>query len=286
MIITKPEDIQGLALPAINIIADSLPQAWEESVEATWTMGTQIRTQYDKDSDPPSRDCALMMTIRDPFAEPRIHRGFPGGIKDLESYRQEVVDGIHDHWIDPSDPLKWEYTYHERICNFQVPGIAEPINQLDYIVEALVKETYTRQAQAVLWKPWMDAGEKSPCCLQRIWFRILNDELVANIHIRSNDAYKAAFMNIYAFSDLQRVVAERVSEQLGRPIRVGQYNHFADSYHIYGSYFEQFEGFLKLIANRPWEKRTWRTEEVQYLIDEARAEIAADLAREKSEQAP
>ncbi|HUD20686.1 MAG TPA: thymidylate synthase [Candidatus Saccharimonadales bacterium] len=284
MIITKPEDIIGLALPTIHVVADNIPQAWEESVIATWEMGVEIRTQYDKVGDPPSRDCSLMMTIRDPFAEPRIHRGFPGGLKDLESYRQEVVDGIHDDWVDPNNPITWQYTYHERICNFDVPGLEKPINQLDYIVEALAKETFTRQAQAVLWKPWLDPGEKSPCCLQRMWFRIFNDELVANIHIRSNDAFKAAFMNIYAFTDLQRVIAERVSEKLGRPIKVGQYNHFADSYHIYGSYYDQFVGFLKLIGNRPWEERTWRTDDVQEFIDEARVEIAADLSAEKAKQ--
>jgi len=31
----------------------------------------------------------------------RIHRAFPGGLEDLEIYRQEVVDGVHDHWIAP-----------------------------------------------------------------------------------------------------------------------------------------------------------------------------------------
>ena len=28
--------------------------------------------------------------------------------------RQEVVNGIHDHWIDPAAG-KWTYTYHERL---------------------------------------------------------------------------------------------------------------------------------------------------------------------------
>lgn len=282
MIITKPEHIAGLDLPAIQVIADNLPQAWEESVLAVWQMGTTIKTAYDSEADPESRDCAIGITVSDPFAEPRVHRGFPGGFKDLEAYRQEVVDGIHDHWIDLNDPLKWEYTYHERNCNYSVPGIDKPINQLDFIVKALVEQPFTRRAQTVLWKPWMDQDEKSPCCLQRMWFRIFGDVLVMNVHMRSNDAFKAAFMNIYAFTDVQRVIAERVSELLGSTIRVGQYNHFADSYHIYGSYFEEFNGFLKLIEKRSWEDRTYRTDSelVQELINEARAEIAAELVRE------
>jgi thymidylate synthase len=286
MIVTKPEDIDGLALPAIQVVADNIARAWEDSVMATWAMGTQIKTQYDKEGDPPSRDCTMSIAIKDSTAEPRIHRGMPGGFKDLEAYRQEVVDGIHDHWMDPGDPLKWEYTYHERITSYSIPGIDKPVDQLEYIVDCLAKEPFSRQAQAVLWKPWMDAGEQSPCCLQRIWFRIFGDELVMNVHIRSNDAYKAALMNIYAFTDLQRVVAERVGARTGRTIKVGQYNHFADSFHIYGSYFEQFKGFLRLIEKRSWEDRTYRTDDpvVRELMEEARAEIRDELARDKAER--
>ena len=44
-----------------------------------------------------------LWSVEDPFAEPRIHRAFPGGLEDLEIYRQEVVDGVHDHWIAPQE---------------------------------------------------------------------------------------------------------------------------------------------------------------------------------------
>jgi thymidylate synthase len=109
---------------------------------------------------------------------------------------------------------------------------------------------------------------------------VFNDELVLNAHMRSNDAFKAAFMNMYAFTDLQRLVAERLSEKLGRPIRVGQYAHIADSFHIYGAYFDEFEGFLRTLGKRTFEERTYRTEDVQDIIDEAREQIAKSLEAE------
>ena len=35
-----------------------------------------------------------------------------------------------------------------------------------------------------------------------------------------------------------------------------------DSYHIYGSYFNEFqERFLKIIQKRSFEERTWRTDD-------------------------
>ncbi|MHC4290271.1 MAG: hypothetical protein ACYSSK_09525, partial [Planctomycetota bacterium] len=64
---------------------------------AVWENGLTIKTQYDKPDDPPSKDATVMITVANPFNEPRIHKNFPGGPDELESYRQEVVAGIHDH---------------------------------------------------------------------------------------------------------------------------------------------------------------------------------------------
>ena len=267
------------SLPIVHVTAKTLPEGWEQAVLQTWEHGANIPTQYDKPTDPSSRDTIAVIAITDPMSEPRIHRAFPGGIAELEAYRQEVVDGIHDHWVDPAAG-KWEYTYHERLAVYSVPGIPEPINQLDYAVNALVDAPHTRRAQAITWKPWEDAGIIDPACLQRMWFRVFGDELVMNIHMRSNDAFKAAFMNMYAFTDLQRAIAERLSKRLGREIRVGQYTHIADSFHIYGAYFEEFEGFLKTLQARTFEQRTYRTEDVQEIIDEAREQIARSLEAE------
>lgn len=285
---TNRELLVGLTLPTIQIIADNLPQGWEEAVLATWELGAEIKTQYDKPKDPPSRDCSLELVIRDPFAEPRIHRALPGGFLELETYRQEVVDGIHDHWVVVDDPetTKWRYGYHERIAAYTTPGSGEVTNQLDYVVNTLVAAPHTRRALAITWKPWMDKLHDHAPCLQYLWFRIFGDQLVAHCHIRSNDAYKAAFMNIYAFTDWQKYIADRVSEGLGRQIRVGQYTHKVDSFHIYGSYFEEFNSFLRMMDARPdFADRTYRSDDPTFveMTQEAREKITASLAKERGE---
>ncbi|NLJ35264.1 MAG: hypothetical protein GX358_03345 [candidate division WS1 bacterium] len=274
---------EQLLLPVIKIEAQNLPEGWEKAVVACWEQGVSIPTQYDQEGDPLSRDVSLFLAVADAFAEPRIHRAMPGGIYDLEVYRQEVVNGIHDHWIDPAAG-KWQYTYHERMNSYSVPGMPTALNQLDYVVSALTEAPHTRRAQVSIWKSWEDAGIEDPACLQRLWFRIFGDRLVMSAHMRSNDAFKAAFMNMYAFTDLQRIVAERVSDRLGRTILPGQYNHVVDSFHIYGSYFEDFQGFLRSLEMRSFDQRVYTTEMVQPLIDEAREQIAVTLAQEGQAQ--
>jgi thymidylate synthase len=271
----------GQTLPVVNINTQTLPEAWEQAVVKTWETGAHIATQYDKPEDPPSRDSIAVIVCREPMSEPRIHRCFPGGIVELEAYRQEMVDGIHDHWVDPAAG-KWEYTYHERLAAYSVPGLDQPIDQIERLTQELIKAPHTRRAQAITWKPWEDTGIADPACLQRLWFRVFDDELVLNAHMRSNDAFKAAFMNMYAFTDLQRAVAERLTKELGREIRVGQYTHIADSFHIYGSYFAEFESFLKTLEIRTFDQRVFSTEDVQDIIDEARQQIVKSLEAEKS----
>jgi thymidylate synthase len=75
-----------------------------------------------------------------------------------------------------------------------------------------------------------------------------------NVHFRSNDAYKAGFMNMYAFIELQAYIADRIG------VPVGEYVHIADSYHIYGSYFDEFKGFLNVVDKRDPEDRVYESE--------------------------
>ncbi len=273
-------ELMVLTLPVVHVVAENVPDGWEKATKATWEQGALIPTQYDVEGDPLSRDVALFLTITNPLSEPRLHRAMPAGLVELETYRQEVVDGIHDHWVNP-DEGKWEYTYHERLFAYAVPGLENPIDQIEAVVDQLVEAPHTRRAQAIVWKPWEDAGIHDPACLQRLWFRIFGDELICNCHIRSNDAYKAAYMNMYAFTELQKLVAERVSERLERLIWPGQYNHIADSYHIYGSYFEEFEGFLQTLESRDFEGRTWRTDQVAEMLADAKVQIARSVEIEK-----
>jgi len=184
----------------------------------------------------------------------------------------------------------------------------EFINQIKRCIEMLKECPYTRRAQAVTWKAWEDLGIHDPACLQRLWFRgeeslprealkkidylhgmkdaactcgdydmvrpyvrqiiDIKDNtpkvpmLNMNVHIRSNDGFKAAFMNFYAFIELQKMVAKETG------MEVGSYIHMADSFHIYGSYFDEFKGFLDNLKNREFKDRVWDTKfAIPFFID-------------------
>ena len=404
-------------IPVLHVEADCIARAWEDSLIALHGKGCEIKTQYDKLGDPPSKDATMIITITDPLKEPMIHKDFPGGPEDLQEYVMEVCEGIKDHLVrDPNDPedTRWEYcvapdtailmsdysekpikdcqigedvlcfnflthqlertrildkvttitkpirfqwsagtqlivsrkhplyvpgkawtiardlqagnmtamarfpneiiynkvvnkevltdeqvlydiavahndhnfigngvichnTYHQRLFGYEVPTF-KPFDQIDMVCQKLAEAPYTRRAQAITWKVWEDNECYDPACLQSLWCRIIEENgqpvLSMNVRFRSNDAYKAAFMNIFALIQLQKKIAERVSELSRKAVNVGRYCHMVDSYHIYGSYFEEFERrFLNALHKRTFERRTMRYEDFREFMEAARPKI-------------
>ena len=265
-------------IPVLMVEGEGLAETWERSLVKTYREGCDVKTEYDKPQDPPSKDCSMTMVIRNPLAEPMIHRDMPAGLDDLQEYVMEVLDGIKDHCIrntaeDPED-TRWEYTYHQRLFAYTVPTLDGGFDQIDLVARKLAAAPHTRRAQAITWKVWEDNDCYDPACLQSIWCRLLHQGdawyLNTNIRFRSNDAYKAALMNMFAFIQLQTRIAARIAELSGREVRLGRYVHQADSYHIYGSYFEEFEKrFLRNLETRTFEQRTFRYQDVKYIMEEA-----------------
>jgi thymidylate synthase len=233
----------------VFVYAKNLPDAWEKSLVELSRVGIVIDTEYSEKSI----DVPAFIVVEEPFSEPRVHlKGIvAGSLKGLLEYVDEVVKGIHDYLVD-----KVGYTYHERLFSYKLPD-GTVVNQIEKAVEKLRKVPYTRRAQAITWQPWKDLETEHPPCLQRIWFRVVNGKLVMHVHMRSNDALKAAYMNMYAFTELQKYVAEKLG------IEVGRYIHIADSYHVYERDWKWFKTFVEQIVSGESKKR-WRTTE-EYL---------------------
>jgi thymidylate synthase len=273
----------------LNVEGYSIAEAWERSLFRLYHDGTNMPTQYDGADDAYSRDATMVMTIKDPMSEPMIHRDIPGGLEDLQEYVMEVVDGIKDHLVrDPNDPedTRWEYTYHQRLFNYEMPASSAGcgFDQIETIARKLAASPFTRRAQAVTWKVWEDNDCYDPACLQSIWCRCVEEDGIwwmnTNVRFRSNDAYKAAMMNIFAITMLLQKIAYRLQELSGKTVKLGRYMHMADSYHIYGKDLPEFEGrFLRGLETRPFAQRTFRYEDVALIMEDAIPGIKEKVAK-------
>ncbi|MEI7945780.1 MAG: thymidylate synthase [bacterium] len=287
-------------IPVLTIQGKSLAETFEKALTALYVEGVRVRTQYDKEGDPLSVDATMNMTILDPMSDPMIHKAFPGGIADLREYVFEL-EGRKDSWVkainDPDD-TRWEYTYHGRLQNYgqwkerKADGQTEfagpfKVDQVEYVIDKLCKQPFTRQAQMITWMPSLDLTCYDPPCLQSIWYRILEDNqgvqwLNCNVRFRSNDAWGANFMNMFGFTMFNRtIIADEIQKRTGKTVKLGRMNWQADSFHIYGKDIQQAEQRLfNRIATSTFHERVYyfNDEMIQEMYHEEESSILAKIA--------
>ncbi len=154
------EEFNGI--PVLEVRGKGLAEAYEKAIIKLYEEGCDIPTQYDKSGDPLSRDATMRIIVEYPKSEPRIHKAFPGGIEDLQEYMMEFVDGIKDSWTrDPTDPrdTRWEYTYHGRICNREIP-VTETMKYVASMSEEEKTELNKRGEKVLLDMPWAKLKQK------------------------------------------------------------------------------------------------------------------------------
>ena len=159
------------------------------------------------------------------------------------------------------------------------------INQIEYVIDKLCHQPFTRQAQAITWQPFMDTDIYDPACLQSMWFRILNDEngaptLNMNIRFRSRDAYDASFMNCFAFIHIMELIADEVGKRTGQKIKIGRYIDESDSFHIYGKRIADFQNrFISNLISRDFTGRTFTRTDAEPFFQDRRTKLEKQFGK-------
>jgi thymidylate synthase len=94
----------------------SLPEAYHKALEMLDKFGEHSPCP---DYSTTQKELSMTVFVTEPLKEPMISKLFIGGYKELEQYRQEMLDGILDFEIERGN---WAYTYHSRMAE-QIPFI-------------------------------------------------------------------------------------------------------------------------------------------------------------------
>ena len=287
-------------IPVLHAEGKTLAQAYENALLELYKNGGRMSTQYDKPGDPQSIDATMNITIEEPLTDPVIHKAFPGGFSDLREYAYEM-DGLKDTWTkninDPKD-TRWEYTYHGRLANYgamkikafpteetQKYTLDKSVNQIDWVVNKLIKQPFTRQAQMITWMPFLDLDCYDPPCLQSMWFRITEEDntkyLNTNIRFRSNDAWGAYFMNSFGFTMfIKDNIMDKIVEKTGWNLKMGRINWQADSWHVYGKDIRQMEErLINRLDTTTFDERVYNfyDPDIQEMYHECEKDILAKI---------
>lgn len=191
------------------ITGKTIAETWEKSIIALLNSGIKVLTERGKYSLELRN---LMLCVKEPYVEPMVSKKSILSQKHINDYVNTILQGYGKR-----------DSVHHRIFHFKQYSV----DQYKYVVEKLKEKWYTRRAVICLWDPEIDEKSTHPPGICLLTFYIRNDKLMATAVIRSNDAWLGALPDMIACYKLQEKVANEVS------VQVGEYTHFAISYHIY-----------------------------------------------------
>ena len=143
----------------IFITKDNLREAWLSALAQVLYSGDDIKTEYDKLEDPPSKDASVLIEILKPMSLPikrkdkilKIKSKYGnsyevyGNMSDTfligsiqSGYIEEIMDGVNDHYIWDSG-ASFPYSYHDRIYNYTAFSLEDTIH-VDYDLEFVDNE--------------------------------------------------------------------------------------------------------------------------------------------------
>ncbi|MHA2288276.1 MAG: thymidylate synthase [Promethearchaeota archaeon] len=147
----------------IFISQKTVRDAWLSALAQVLYNGDDIRTEYDKEEDHPSKDATVLIEIENPMSEPisrkdkiiRFKSKYGNSfeaygcmadtylIGSIQSgYIEEIMEGVNDHYLWESD-TSFPYSYHDRIYNYTPYSLEDSIHvnyDLEFVDNNFVKK--------------------------------------------------------------------------------------------------------------------------------------------------
>lgn len=244
------------------IEAKTLGEAWEKACVAILSRGHK-RYVKAPEYQIESLDLPLIIKVSQPFSPPRLSPLATDSEEMVKEYAQTLI-----HGYKPEKEKEFEYTYHSRLrfypdCKVRawLPAVSEDekelekqvktitpegkclverIDQVDYAIKILKKDPSRRTVVLHTWIPYRDLmkfgpkrQETSSPCLVLFYPQLVDNKLHLFVVMKTNDLYNAWPGNAYAFTALQKYMAEKIG------CETGTYTHFSVSMHIYKDKYEE-----------------------------------------------
>lgn len=130
---------------------------------------------------------------------------------------------------------KFSHNYMERYWCKGFKGIRFNYGDLNDVIKRLNLDNYTRQAYLSVWHPedQFNHGERVPCTIG-YWFYFQNNQLNLTYHIRSCDAVRHYFNDLYMTFRLLQYVSNEIKKECGiMNIWIGNFHCFvSDQYEL------------------------------------------------------
>ncbi len=237
--------------------AKTLGQVWEKACKLVLKKGHKRYVQA-PEYQIATLDLPMIIKVSDPFKEPRLSKLADDSRETVEEYAETLING----YPDPEKEKEFEYTYHSRLrcypdCKVRawLPAVSADekeltlqvkkivadekcvvrrIDQVEAAIKTLKKDPTRRTVVMHTWIPYRDLmkfgprrEETSSPCLVLAYPQLVDKRLHLFVVMKTNDLYNAWPGNAFAFTALQKYLADGIG------VKTGTYTHFSVSMHIY-----------------------------------------------------
>lgn len=160
------------------------------------------------------------------------------------------------YWIlTGDDTVAGIAPYNSHIAQFSDDGLTfkgaygpRIKDQLQWVIDQLIKDRNTRQAGLVIWRDKPEPSRDIPCTVS-IWFTIRNNRLNIHVNMRSSDTWLGLPYDIFSFSMLAWLVIGMLNQHylnVEEELTVGPGSLYltAVSSHLYETNFEAAQHIL------------------------------------------
>ncbi len=197
----------------MEICAGTLSEAWEKSIIKL--LEEDVPYVYTQRGTRAKEIIGMQMVVESPLAEPILSKHYMFGEIFVEKYCRSIMEATCG-----------EQSIHSRIVKEKTIS-QKSNNQVNRVVNLLQREPNSRRAVISLWDSESDMNSEHPPCACVIQFMIRHGRLDTFAYFRSNDSWMAVLPDMIAMTKLASLIAGKLK------LPVGQYVHFAASYHLY-----------------------------------------------------
>jgi len=260
----------------IFISKKTVRDAWLSAVAQVLYNGDDIRTEYDKKEELPSKDATVLIEIENPMSEPISRKDKVMKIKSKygnsfevygcmadtyligsiqSGYIEEIMEGANDHYLWESD-TSFPYSYHDRIFNYTPYSLEDSVN-VNYDLE-FVDNNFVKKHKKLLKAGKVQTSEDSVIWkLKHLVDFDLNKNIPVQVGIEKIPIEVISFPKI---DQIEYIIRKLKEKPYSRRAQAITWRPLVDPYHIDPPCLQRI--FMRVKDDKLIMQTTWRSRDL------------------------
>jgi thymidylate synthase (methanogen type) len=260
----------------IFISHQNVRDAWLSAIVQVLYEGDDIKTEYDKAEDPPSKDATTLIEIKEPLSKPimrkdkimKIRSKYGNSyevygcmadtylIGSIQSgYIEEIMEGVNDPLLYKSG-VSFPYSYHDRIFNYAPYSIEDSIHK-NYVIDFINNEFVRNHKKLINAKKIKSTPDSNIWKLDNGIEFDLGKKISDQIGI---EHLPIAILNLPRVNQMEYIVEKLRESPYSRRAQAITWRPLVDPYHIDPPCLQRI--FMRIKAGKLIMQTTWRSRDL------------------------